>query len=257
MAPSDKRNPQTGTGDATPGGATGRRRGKAATRDAILAAARDAFATAGYDRATLRGIAHAAHVDPALVIHYFGSKKGLFAIALQLPVSPGDIITALLSSEDPSAHDHLGETIVRTFLSAWEPPTSRPQLVAMVRSGLTNDVAQAMIRDTLGAQIFQPVTAALGVPDGELRATLIGSQLVGLAIMRYIIFIEPIASATPEHLVAAVGPTIQHYLLDDLTGYEHPSPPPTALRPSPRQTVADGLLDLDEEKGDHAERQNR
>jgi len=194
------------------GGRPGRRPGDSHTRDAILAAARDEFARLGYDRATIRGIAGPAGVDPALVLHFFGSKEQLFSAALQIPVEPGTILKRVM------AHDNadMGAAVVRAFLDAWEPPESRSPLEAMVRSAMTNETAVALVREYLGRRIFGPVTQTLGVPDADLRATLVGSQLIGLAMMRYIIHIEPLASANVDQIVAAMGPTIQRYLMEPL-----------------------------------------
>jgi AcrR family transcriptional regulator len=193
----------------------GRRPGESGTREAILTAARGAFAELGYDRATIRGIAAAAEVDPALVLHYYASKEQLFGAALQIPVEPGAVLGHLVAG-GPGQADRIGETIVRVFLEAWEPLNSRQPLVAMVRSAMTNDAAQAMVREYLGRRVFGPITEVLGVADGDLRATLVGSQFIGLAMMRYVTLIEPIASASVDQLVAAVGPTVQRYLTGDL-----------------------------------------
>jgi len=202
-------------GAKTAGRRAGRRPGESGTREAILAAARGAFAELGYDRATIRGIAAAAEVDPALVLHYFTSKERLFGAALEIPVEPGVVLGRLVAG-GPAQADPIGETIVRVFLDAWEPPESRQPLVAMVRSAMTNEVALGMVREYLDRRVFGPITEALGVADGELRATLVGSQFIGLAMMRYVTCIEPIASASVEQLVAAIGPTVQRYLTGDL-----------------------------------------
>ena len=190
----------------------GRRPGESGTREAKLAAARSAFAELGYDRATIRGVAATAGVDPALVIHYFVSKEGLFEAALELPVRPADVF-ARGAAAGP---DQLGATVVRTFLEAWEPPESRVRLQAMLRSAMTNETAMAMIRDLLVREVFGPITQTLGVPDAQLRATLVGSQFIGLAIMRFVGRIEPLASASIDELVAAVGPTVQRYLTGEI-----------------------------------------
>ena len=190
----------------------GRRPGESGTREAILAAARGAFAELGYDRATIRGIAAAAAVDPALVIHYFGSKDGLFGAALHIPVEPGTVLKRAAAA-DPA---QLGATITRAFLEAWEPPENRQRLIAMVRSAMTNDTAMALVREYLGRRVFGPITQTLGAPDADLRATLMGSQFIGLAMMRYISGIEPLASASVDELVAAIGPTMQRYLTGGL-----------------------------------------
>ena len=190
----------------------GRRRGESGAREAILEAARGAFAELGFDRATIRGIAAAAGVDPALVLHYFGSKEQLFGDALQIPVKPGEVLRQVMGQRV----DDMGATLVRTFLEAWEPEESRKPLVAMVRSAMTNETALALVREYLGRRVFGPITEALSAPDAELRATLMGSQFIGLAMMRYIAHIEPLASASVEQLVTAIGPTMQRYLSGDL-----------------------------------------
>ena len=200
--------------DQQPGGGrkSGRRPGEPSTREGILEAARVSFAEHGYDRATIRDIASRAEVDPALVIHYFGSKEALFTEALQLPVQPGEVLARGMAA----GPDQIGATVVRTFLDSWEPPETRVRLVAMLRSALTNEAAMDMIRDLLVREVFGPITEALGAPDAQLRATLVGSQLVGLSVMRYVGHIEPLASATVDELVAALGPTVQRYLAGDL-----------------------------------------
>ena len=194
------------------GGRPGRRPGDSRTRDAILAAAREEFALLGFDRATIRRIAAAADVDPALVLHYFGSKEKLFGAALQIPVEPGAVLRRVMTHDTAD----MGAAIVRTFLEAWEPPESRSPLVAMVRSAMTNETAMALVREYLERRVFGPITQTLGAPDAELRATLIGSQFIGLAMMRYIARIEPLASASVDQIVAAIGPTMQRYLTGDL-----------------------------------------
>ncbi len=200
----------------------GRRPGESGARAAILEAARACFAARGYDRATIREIAAIASVDPALVIHYFGTKDKLFSAALQIPVEPGAVLSRVMKRD---ASD-MGATIVRTFLEAWEPPESRSPLVAMVRSAMTNATAMALVRDYLGHRVFGPITEALGADDAELRATLVGSQFIGLAMMRYIAGIEPLASATVDELVAAIGPTVQRYLTGDIRALPDHGPRP-------------------------------
>jgi AcrR family transcriptional regulator len=191
---------------------SGRRHGESSARADILDAARVSFAERGYDRATIRDIAGRAAVDPALVIHYFRSKEALFGEALELPLQPREVFARGIAA----GREQLGVTIVRTFLEAWEPPENRVRLMAMLRSALTNEAAMGMIRDLLVREVFGPITAALGVPDAQLRATLVGSQLLGLAVMRYVGRIEPLASASIDELVTAIGPTLQRYLTEDL-----------------------------------------
>jgi len=190
----------------------GRRPGESGTRETILAAARGAFAELGYDRTTIPGIAADAVVDPALVIHFFGSKDELFGAALEIPVEPG-VVLERAAAADPY---QVGATIARAFLEAWEPPDNRQRLVAMVRSAMTNEVALRMVREYLGRRVFGLITQALGVPNAQLRANFVGSQFIGLAMMRYITSIKPIASPPVGQLVAAIGPTVQRYLTGDI-----------------------------------------
>jgi AcrR family transcriptional regulator len=194
------------------GARPGRRPGDSCTRDDILAAARASFADLGYDRATIRGIAAAAGVDPALILHFFGSKEQLFGAALQLPVEPGEVLRRVIVQDV----NDMGPTMVRSFLDAWEPEESRSPLVATLRSAMTNETAMKMVREYLERRVFGPITQALGAPDAELRATLMGSQFIGLAMVRYIARIEPLASASVDELVAAIGPSMQRYLTGDL-----------------------------------------
>jgi Tetracyclin repressor-like, C-terminal domain len=107
---------------------------------------------------------------------------------------------------------------VRAFLATWEPPDNRQRLLAMVRSPMIHEAALGMVREYLGRRVFGPLTLVLGLPDAELRANLVGSQFIGLAMMRYITCIEPIASAPVEQLVAAIGPTVQRYLTGEIDG---------------------------------------
>jgi len=190
----------------------GRRPGTSGARGAILEAARHEFATSGYDAATIRAIAARAEVDPALVHHYFGTKEALFLAALELPVRPGEIFAHGMAT----GPDQLGATVVRSFLTAWEPPENRVRLVAMLRCATTNDAAMGLMRELLARDVFGPITTALGLPDASLRANLVGTQLIGLAVMRYLGRVEPIASATVDELTVMVGPTVQRYLTGKL-----------------------------------------
>ena len=193
-------------------GHTGRRPGDSGTHDAILLAARLEFGQSGYDGATIRAIAARAVVDPALVHHYFGSKEQLFEVAVELPVSPAAFLPVLLAGD----REHLGEQIVERFLTVWEEPHNRPVFMAMLRSMISNEQAADLVRRLLVKEIFGPLAVALGVPDAELRATLAGSQFIGLALMRYVGRVEPLASADVDTVAVAVGPTIQRYLTGEI-----------------------------------------
>lgn len=188
---------------------SGRRPGSADTRGQILDAARSAFAESGYDGTTIRGIATRAGVDPALVHHYFGTKEAIFVAALEFPFDPGEIIPALLVGP-PEA---LGERLVRTLLAIWSDPAGRAPLLALLRSATTNEAAATMLREFLSRALVGRLAEVIGGgPDAQLRAAAAGSQLVGLALVRYVIQLEPLASATEDEVVALVAPTIQGYL---------------------------------------------
>jgi len=191
----------------------GRRSGDTGTREAILAAARAAFAERGYDGATMRGIAAAAGVDAALLHHYHGTKEQLFAAAMELPVDPGTLIPQVLAA----GPDGVGERLVRTFLGVWDAPGHASPFVALIRSAVSNERAAWMVRQFVSRVIVRRVVAGLDVDSRELRASLVASQMIGLAMTRDVLRLEPIASAPAEQVVAAVGPTVQRYLTGDLS----------------------------------------
>jgi AcrR family transcriptional regulator len=185
---------------------TGRRPGASGTRAEILATARAEFAAHGYDGATIRGIAAAAGVDPALVGHYFGSKEDLFVAALRLPFDPADAIVHIVAA----GTDGLGERMTDFFFSTWDNPDGAP-FIALLRSVTASEQAAEMMRQFISRAVLARVAAALSLDQPQLRAALAASQLVGLALVRYVIKLEPIASAERSTLVREVGPTIQRY----------------------------------------------
>ncbi|HEY1484502.1 MAG TPA: TetR family transcriptional regulator [Micromonosporaceae bacterium] len=193
---------------------TGRRKGATDTREGILAAARDAFASKGYDGASIRAIATAAGVDPALVHHYFGTKEKLFLATVDAPVNPAEFMPAALAGDV----DHLGERVVRMFLSVWDDPRTGPPLLALVRSSLAHDWSARILREFVTAQILRRVVARLEVDPAEapIRAALTASQMIGLGLTRYLLKIEPLASADKEEVVTLVAPTVQRYLTGPL-----------------------------------------
>lgn len=194
---------------------TGRRPGNPDTREAILAAARAAFAERGFDGASIRAIATDAGVDPALVYHYFGTKDQLFLAVMNSPIDPRELLPQVFAGD----RDRLGERLVRTFLGVWDSPAGAAG-VAMLRSGMTNDWTARILREFLVSQILRRVLTHLDLDPTEapLRTSLVATQLAGLAMIRYLLKLEPLASAPPETVVAAVAPTIQRYLTGDLPG---------------------------------------
>ncbi|MQA32702.1 TetR family transcriptional regulator [Modestobacter roseus] len=188
---------------------SGRRPGNPGTREAVLAAARDAFAERGFDGASIRLIATAAGVDPALVHHYFGSKDKLFVAAVEAPADPADLLPEVLAG----GPDELGANVVRMLLRVWDGP-ARAGGLALVRSAVSNEWTARLLREFLTAQVLRRVVGTLDLPpaEAEARGALVASQLVGVVMTRYVLRIEPLASAPPEELVAAIGPTVQRYL---------------------------------------------
>ncbi len=188
---------------------TGRRPGLGGTRERILAAARSDFGKGGYEGTTIRGIAAQAKVDPALVMHYFDSKEGVFRAAMQFPVDPAEFIPRLLAP----GLDGLGERLVRFFVETWDSPAGSPFL-GLIRSVVGNEDAAAQLREFVTREVLGRLARALELDQPQLRAALVASQLVGLAMLRYVVRVEPVASAGTDELAAWLGPTLQRYLTD-------------------------------------------
>ncbi|MGP9652365.1 TetR family transcriptional regulator [Glutamicibacter sp. BW80] len=188
------------------------RRSSTETKAMILDAAKLRFAADGYDRATIRAIAADASIDPAMVMRYFGNKASLFAAAAEIDLELPDL--AEVSS------DQIGAAIVTHFLERWERDDS---LLILLRSGVTDDAAAERMRSIFTAQLV-PV-AAMASPDptqGVTRAALAATQILGMALCRFVLAFPPVASMSRTQIVAWLGPTIQHYL----TGSEPITSPP-------------------------------
>ncbi|MEU9743721.1 TetR family transcriptional regulator [Micromonospora chersina] len=192
---------------------TGRRPGNPDTREAILTAAREAFADRGFDAASIRAIATAAGVDPALVHHYFGTKEELFRATVAIPVDPAELVPRVLAG----GRDEVGERLVRTFLAVWDSPVGTAA-VALLRSAVSNQWTARLLREFLVTQVLRRVVEQLDLDPAEtpLRGALVATQIAGLAMMRYVIRLEPVASASPDTLAATIGPTVQRYLTGPL-----------------------------------------
>ena len=188
------------------------------TRETILTAARELFADRGFDRTTMRAVAARAEVDPALIHHYFGTKDGLLRAVLELPMDPAELLGDL--GGDP---EHAGEELVRRVLGAWEADAETSQrMVALLRTGLSHDQAAVVLRDLLGRTILAVVQRSVAPDQPTLRAALVGTQMGGLVLGRYLLRFPTVADATVEELVRAVGPTIQRYLTGRLDAGDRP-----------------------------------
>ncbi len=191
---------------------TGRRPGESGARAAILSAARTAFGERGYDGTSIRAIARDAGVDPALVHHYFGTKADLFQAAALLPLDPALIVTTLTGGRERD----VGERVVRLFLGVWESPDGRGAFLGLLRSAVSNPAAAAALRGLIARDLLEPVARAMDRPNAPLRATLVASHMIGLAMARHVVQVEPLSSASPDELVRAVAPAIQRYLTGDI-----------------------------------------
>lgn len=183
----------------------GPRGAEAHTRDDILRAALVCFSARGYSATSMRAIAKEAGVDPSLPRHYFSSKSMLFVEALgPLAHLPGQVSAIASGSED-----QIGERILRVFLFLWESPESGPRLrILLTTAASTPEIGEVLKRVMFGT-IFAQVEQATGRDDAALRASAIASQMMGLALARYILSLEPLASATTEEIVARFAPSIQ------------------------------------------------
>jgi AcrR family transcriptional regulator len=177
-------------------------------RTAILTAAREQFAATGYSAASVRAIARQAGVDPALVHHYFGTKEQVFVAAMELPFQPGELLPQVLAG----GPDGMGERLVRLFLGAWDRPEFRAPMLGMLRSAMTGEQGATMLREFVGSALIGRVAQAVG-PVDPLRVQAAAAQMVGVVILRHVIRLEPLASASEDDVVALIAPAVQRHLL--------------------------------------------
>jgi AcrR family transcriptional regulator len=192
----------------------GRPPGSPPNREAILAAARALFIERGYERATMRAIAARAGVDSALVHHYFGSKDRLLAGAVRFQAV--DAVPALIAA----GLDGLGERLIRGAFELYDslPASELGALIGLLRTATTNEDAASLLRESFETGGFAQVAAALHLPQPGLRVALAGSILIGLAMARYVVRLEPIANADVDSLVAWYAPALQWCLAEALPG---------------------------------------
>ena len=198
----------------------GRRQGEPVSRDAVLAAARARFAAEGYEKTTLRAIARDAHVDPSMVLYLFGSKADLFRESLQLIFDSKALASAIAGGEEPD----IGTRMVRAYLTIWESPESGPTMVTMLQSATSNSDAHEAFRSFMQGYVLTAVSGALGGDEhARLRALLAASQLVGTAVLRYVMKIPPLATLSGDELVRLIAPTVTRYLTADASELGLPS----------------------------------
>jgi AcrR family transcriptional regulator len=187
---------------------SGRRRGKSGSREEIVRAARQLFAERGYAGTTMRAIAQEANVDSALIHHFFGSKKGLFAAAIQDIIQPQEFVTTLM---EPGL-DHVGNRLLGMFLELWESPDTGEPLLAVLRSVISHQEAAETARELVTSELFRLIASHIDASRPDLRAALVGSQLIGLVMLRLVLRVEPLLTTKADDLVRCVGPVLQHYL---------------------------------------------
>ncbi len=187
--------------------------------DAILDAARIAFHSRGYARTTMRGVAHAAGVAPSVARKYYDNKEQMFAAAMRLPFDPSRAVPELLTP----GLDGMGERLVRGTFDILRDDDARQQIIDLFQAGTSAGRAAQSLREFLEEAVVDRMAALVGIPDARMRAALISSHLMGLAATRYVIRLEPLASASEDEVVRIYAPLIQD-LLD-------PTKPVSATKP--------------------------
>lgn len=176
------------------------------TRQAILDAARTQFAAKGFAGASLRAIAAEAGVDASLISHYFGDKARLLVATMELPVNPIEKIASVVEG----GPDGMAERLLRTFLEAWDP--HRDVFSTLVRTTLGSGDGQAPMLQLARNVLIASLLSVLDGEDKELRANLIASQLIGMAVMRYVVRLEPLADAPVDEVVRTYAPSMQRLM---------------------------------------------
>ena len=188
----------------------GRRPSGSGTREAILAAAKEHFASLGYPRTTLRAVARAAGVDVRLVTHYFGSKQELFLESVELPFEPEVAFDLVLGP----GLEGVGERLARFVLGVLETEAGRQTITGLLRAAASEEEAAAMIRRLLVGRLLGPLAQRLGTDQPELRAALMGSQVAGLTMARHVVQLPALVQASSAQLAAAMAPVFEHYLTE-------------------------------------------
>ena len=174
------------------------------TRAAILKAAQELFAEFGYERATVRDIGARASIDPAMVMRYFGSKDELFARATAFDLQLPDLTKAKANE--------LGKTLIAHFLELWEGSLSTGGLTILLRASASNEDAAAKMRAIFGGQVMPMLAKVMATAELPVRAGLVSSHLLGLALCRYVLKVPPVVAMEREQIIRSVGPTLQRYI---------------------------------------------
>ncbi len=184
----------------------GRRPGSDSTREAVLAAARDLFASRGYQATTVRAVAASAGVSPSMIHHFFATKDELFLAAIRMPVDPDMVLRVILDGP----RDELAQRLVRVFTSTWQDPVTGPALRSVVRAATTGEAQAAGLRMYAEQLMLPRVAKALGVSQLQVAAAL--SLLLGYALAGQVLGVEPLASQSVEELVRLLSPAVAQLL---------------------------------------------
>jgi AcrR family transcriptional regulator len=187
---------------------TGRRPGASGSREAILDAARRLFAERGYVGTSMRMIGADAGVDAALIVHFFGTKAQLLAEAVQWPFDPEERMEQVLAR----GRSNVGEELARLVVRTWDSEGDRDAIMTLIRAATIEPAAAELLREFVQNELFPPLMRRLNVANGELRANLAASQLVGLGISRYVLRVQPLGGLSEDEVVHWIGPTLQRYL---------------------------------------------
>jgi len=190
----------------------GRRPVGSGTREAIAAAARRQFGAQGFQKTSLRSIAAEAGVDPRLVVHFFGSKQKLFLSVVELPFRPELVFPAVIGDGGPG----VGLRLAEFLLTMLDSPETRSVMIGILRAAASEEEAARLWRDMVTEQILLPLASRVARDRAELRAALVASQVVGLAMARHVVGVPPLAKTDHETLATALAPVLEYYLTGDL-----------------------------------------
>ena len=203
--------------DPVPGNRSGRRKGgrghgDSGTRTAILDAARRQFTKGGYAGTSLRAIAAEAGVTSPLIVHFFGSKANLLLEAMQWPFDPAVVLPQVIGG----SRREIGMRMSRLFAATWDGQPTESVLLNLLRSAAGDERSASLLKEFLVNELFVPIIKTLGVSDGEMRACLVASHLLGTVMVRHILEIEPLASTSSDQVVALTAPILQRLLTGKL-----------------------------------------
>lgn len=193
----------------------GRPQGDRGTRDNILRVALSRFSASGYSAVSVREVARQAGVDHALVHYYFGSKEGLFRAAMGLAATPGQLIDEVVVR---ASQHRLGSAVLQEALMTWDDPDAGSGLAGMVQEAFSQEAVMQVVRDYLETAVIGRLAQEVGGRSARQRAAAAGAVVAGVFFSRYVVRVEPLASMTPEEVVAAVGPSVDRALVRDPPG---------------------------------------